>query len=133
MDIMYIDSIPILHIVDESTRFSAARFLPNVSTRAICETFISCWAPIYTGLPNRILFDQGSNLCKSESFVSLAGRENVEVQGTVIKAHSSLGIGERYHEPVRTTFCKMVLVYPDVDKTLPLQMAIKAMNDTLGP
>ena len=27
----------------------------------------------------------------------------------------------------------MVLVYPNVDKTLLLQMAIKAMNDTLGP
>ena len=133
MDIMYIESMPILHIVDESTRFFAARFLPNVSTKAIWDTLLSCWASIYTGLPNRILVDQGSNVGKSEPFISLAARANVEVQGTGIEAHSSLGIGERYHEPVRTTFRKIMFVYPNVDKTLLLQMAIKAMNDTLGP
>ena len=32
IDIMYLDSKPVIHIVDEGARFSAARFLGNVST-----------------------------------------------------------------------------------------------------
>ena len=35
MDIMYIDGKPLLHIVDEGTNFSAARFLPDISTKTI--------------------------------------------------------------------------------------------------
>ena len=87
MDIIYIDSMPILHIVDESNRFSAARFLPNVSTKAIWDALLRCWASIYNGLPNRILVDQGRNVGKSEPFVSLAARTNLEVQGTGTEAH----------------------------------------------
>ena len=33
LDIFIIDGRPVLHIVDEGTRFSAARFLPDVSTK----------------------------------------------------------------------------------------------------
>ena len=32
IDIMYLDSNPVLHIVDEAMRFSAARFLPKAPT-----------------------------------------------------------------------------------------------------
>lgn len=62
MGLMYIDNLPILHIIDESTRFSAVRFLPTVSTIDICKTLLRCWASIYTGLPNRVLIDHGSQL-----------------------------------------------------------------------
>ena len=133
MDIMYINSLPVWHILDESTRFSAARFLPNMSTYAVWDALLRCRASICTGLPNRILVDQGSNLGKSEPFISLAARANVEVQGTGIEAHSSLRIGERYHEPILSTFRTMRIDYPNVDKELLLQLAVKAMNDSLGP
>ena len=133
MDIMYIDSMLILHIVYESTRFSAQPDCSPMSAPRTSRTPFCCWASIYTSLPNRILVDQGSNLNKGEIVVSLAVRANAKVQGTGIEAHSSVGIREWYHEPVRTTFRKIVLVYPNVDKVLLLQMAIKAMNDTQGP
>eukprot|EP00171_Calliarthron_tuberculosum_P004009 IDg4009t1 len=90
MDVMYIGMRPILHIVDEGTHFSAARFLNNISTETIWETFMECWATIYTGLPNRILVDQGSSF--GAPFVRIAAAGNVEVSSTGIEAHSSLGI-----------------------------------------
>jgi len=34
VDIMYIDNQPLLHVVDEATRFQAARWLKNVSAKA---------------------------------------------------------------------------------------------------
>lgn len=79
---MYIGFAPVLHIVDESTRFSAAQFLPDVTTLTIWDTPLRCWATVYTGLPNRILVDFGSALGKSEPFVSLTARSSVDVQST---------------------------------------------------
>ena len=32
MDVMYLNGAPVLHIVDEATHFSAAKFLPGMST-----------------------------------------------------------------------------------------------------
>ena len=63
-DIMYIDGRPVLHIVDAATRFSAARFLPKVSTEAIWEAKILRWSSIYTGLPHSIRVDKGSQFRK---------------------------------------------------------------------
>jgi len=58
---MYLDGLPVLHVIDEGTRFSAARFLPNVETKTVWRVFLECWVTIYTGLPQKILVDQGSN------------------------------------------------------------------------
>ena len=35
IDIMYLDRRPVLHILDEANRFSAANFLPKISTDAV--------------------------------------------------------------------------------------------------
>lgn len=131
IDIMYIDGDPILHIVDEGTHFSAARFLPNARTDTIWSTILSSWSAIYTGMPHRILVDQGSAF--GDPFMHLARISGVEVQRTGIEAHSSLNLGERYHEPLRTTYRKLMIAHPGADKHLTLALCVKAMNDTLGP
>ena len=131
VDMMFIDGAPVLHIIDEGTKFSAARFLPNQQTGTIWKTILECWAVIYTGLPHRILTDQGSNF--GDAFVEIGRAHNVEVQRTGVEAHSSLGLGERYHGPLRNTYRKLRISYPNADKALTLAMAVKAMNDTLGP
>ena len=60
IDIMAIDGDPFLHAVDEATNFSAGSFVPNVYTDNARMILVECWASIYTGLPDRILTDQGS-------------------------------------------------------------------------
>lgn len=124
MDIMYIEQSPVIHKVDEATRFSAARFLHNVYTMAIWDSILRCWATNYSGTPNRILVDQGSALIKSELFVSLATRSHVDVQSTGTEAHSSLGIGECYHQPLRNTFKNLRLVYPCVEREFLLSSSV---------
>ena len=42
MDVMYLDGKPVLHIVDEGTHFSAARFLEDMTTKGICITILKC-------------------------------------------------------------------------------------------
>lgn len=131
IDIMVLEGDPVLHIVDDATKFSAARFLPDVSTDTIWRMIVECWASIYTGLPNRILTDQGSQF--GERFIDLAHVSNVEVNRTGIEAHAILGLGERYHGPLRSTFRKIKASRADANKRLALALSVKAMNDTLGP
>ena len=131
LDVMYINGKAILHIVDEGTHLSAARFLADVSTKTIWKTILECWACIYTGLPNRMLVDQGSAF--GPLFVSIGAISNVDVQRTGIEAHSSLGIGERYHQPLRQTYRKIMASHPTSEPDIVLALSVKAMNDTLGP
>lgn len=67
LDIMYIESVLVLHIVHEGTRFSAARFLSRACTEELKTTLVLFRPLVYTGLPKRILTDQGSQ-CFSISF-----------------------------------------------------------------
>lgn len=131
VDVMYIDGDPVLHIIDEGTRFSAARFVPNLQAGTLWKTILESWATIYTGIPHRILVDQGSSF--GEPFANLCNIGGVEVERTGIEAHASLNIGERYHQPLRTVFRKLKIEHPTADKHLTLALCVKAMNDTLGP
>lgn len=135
MDIFYITikkcKYSILHIIDEGTHFSAATKLKNMETSTVWNALIKCWTSIYTGLPNRIIVDQGSNF--GEPFIRLASLDGIQVERTGIEAHNGLSICERYHEPIRTTVRKTLLNYPKADFELVLALAVKALNDTAGP
>lgn len=132
MDIMYLEHKPVLHVVDAATRFSAARFLSDVSTTSVWAAFVECWASVYVGLPNRIRVDRGS--CFGDNFYTIAIGANIDVARSGIEAHSSLGIGERYHQPLRNTYRKAKLsMASHIPDSSILAMCVKAMNDTLGP
>ncbi len=110
LDVMYLDGLPVLHVIDEATHFSSARFLTNVSTKCIWQTFVECWSAIYIGLPNRVLVDQGTAF--SATFANVAPFGNVAVERTGTEAHNSMGIGERYHHALRNTYRKVALAHP---------------------
>ena len=131
LDIMYMRDKPVLHIVDEGTRFTAARFLSSVSTKAVWDAILQCWAYIYTGLPNRMLVDQGKAF--TGVFIDISKMSDVAVEATGIQAHSSLNVGERYHHPLRQTYRKILIENPTCPPEEALAAAVKAMNDTVGP
>ena len=131
IDIMYIDGKPVLHLVDDATHFSAAPFLSKVSTEAMWESILTCWATVYTGLPHKFITDQGSQ--SQETFAKMAELHGVKVCQTGIQSHNSLGIGERYHAPLRNTFRKLCIEYPRLRDELLLALSTNAINDTLGP
>ncbi len=51
----------------------------------------------------------------------------------MVEAHNSLGSGERCHAPLRRIFLKIREEYPKIDKNIVLKLAVRAMNDTMGP
>ncbi len=89
MDVMYLDRKPVLHIVDEGTRFSAARFVPDVSRKTIWRTFLECWAAGYTGLPHKILVDQANYF--GPVFATIGALSRVDVSEPVPKPTPASG------------------------------------------
>ena len=130
-DVMYLDGKPVLHIVDEATRFSAARFLPRMSTDAIWDSIVLCRPRVYTGLPDKIMVDEGSQFHKI--FAELASLHDFYIEKSGVEAHNNPGIGERYHKPLGDTYRKLKLDYPSMQRQVFLALVVKSMNDTLGP
>ena len=61
MDLIHIEDNYVLHLVDEATRFSAAKFVgKRVTTEKVWEAIIQCWSSVYTGMPHTIAVDEGT-------------------------------------------------------------------------
>jgi hypothetical protein len=132
VDIMYIDGHPVLHIIDEATRFCAARWLPDMSAKAVWDALRGAWIDTYLGPPDFMVTDAGKN------FTSRELAQNASSVGTIVKtvpveAHWSIGTIERYHAVLRRTYEILRAEIPNTSKELILQMAVKAINDTAGP
>ena len=63
---MYIDGNPILHIIDEATRFQAAKWLRDLSAKHTWETLQYCWMDTYLGPPDLVNHDAGKNFISKE-------------------------------------------------------------------
>ena len=131
IDVVYLDGRPVLHIIDEATRFSAARFLAKNSTESVWETIVLCWSSVYTGLFDYVMVDEGSQFRKK--FAELAKLHDGNLQKTPVESHNSFGIGGRYHKPLRDSYGKLKIEYPRMQLQLLLTLSVKAMNNTLGP
>ena len=132
IDIMYINGKPILHVVDEETRYQAGRWLPNISAKQTWETLRLCWIDTYLGPPEYITHDAGKNFVSKE-FSQYSNSMGISLRAVPVEAHNSIGIVERYHGPLRRAYQIISDELPTIDKEQALQMAFKAINDSAGP
>lgn len=130
LDDMYIENLHVLRIVEESTGFSAGRFLPCAGTKQIWDTFVEFWYLIDSTIPNKILIDQRTSF--REAFAVYKRLWNVNVSHMGIESHSALVIGESYHQPLRITYQNISITHSHIPKGLRLTISVKALNDTLG-
>ena len=133
MDVMWIDSDPVLQVVDVATGFQAARFLQNMSAKCAFDTLKECWIDTYQGPPDFVVHDAGKNFASAEfrqQMKSLA----IQVKEVPVEAHNSVGKVERYHAPLRRAYD---ILAAELEGMLSpeniLQMAVKAVNDSAGP
>ncbi|KAI0996600.1 hypothetical protein K3495_g11583 [Podosphaera aphanis] len=68
VDVMYIESVPVLHIVETATKFQAARWLQNNSTKHIWDAISSCLIGVYIGPPDFIVTDAGTKFTSKEFY-----------------------------------------------------------------
>ncbi|KAI1001275.1 hypothetical protein K3495_g6924 [Podosphaera aphanis] len=133
IDIIYLDgNTPVLHVVDEATRYQAAQFLKDVSAQTVWETLRRCWIDIYVGPPDLIIHDSGTNFTSRE-FQQSAATLIIRKKCVPVEAAQSVGMVERYHGPLRRAYKIVSEELKSAAKFLKLQMAVKALNDTVGP
>jgi hypothetical protein len=132
VDIMYINGSPVLHIIDEATRYQAARWLQNISAKHTWDTLRACWIDTYIGPPEYITHDAGRNFISKE-FQQYATAMAISTKTVPVEAHWSVGLVERAHPALRRAYQIITDECKDIQKELALQMAVKAVNDTAGP
>ena len=57
----------------------------------------------------------------------------IDVPESVEEARNSLGYGERFRAPFSRIFFKIRKERPKMDRNIIVKLAVKAMNDTMGP
>lgn len=57
----------------------------------------------------------------------------IQLQLPVVEIPNSIGVGERYHEPLRRVFRKLRLEHPDTDREMILRYAVKGINYSVVP
>ena len=137
MDLMFLDGKAVLHVIDTAMHFSAATFLDShvqtygQTSEGIWLAFLEIWCTTYLGYPNRMRTDLGSAFT-SEKWRHYTNSCGIKLRLSGAQAHNSLGIGERYHEPLRRIYRKISIDFPNVSPQILLKIAVKAMNDTMG-
>ncbi len=57
----------------------------------------------------------------------------IKVKIVPVEAYNSVGIVECYYGPIRRAYLIIIAEIPGINKDMALQMAFKAINDTIGP
>ena len=85
---MYISGSPLLHVVDEGTRFQAGRWLQNISAKHTWDVLRMCWIDTYLGPPDLVTHDAGKNFISKE-FKQYASTMGISTKGVPVEAVGS--------------------------------------------
>ncbi len=136
---MYIKNNLILHVIDEVTRFQAARWLQNINAKHTWKILRLCWIDVYLSSSDHILHDADKNFV-SRKFRQFVISMTIIIKIVSIEAHWSIDIVERYHAELRRAYQMIAENLVNeinesdnetrINKEIMLQMIIKAINDT---
>ncbi len=132
VDVLYIDRKPIFHVVDEATRYQAARWLPDVTAEAVRRAMKLCWIDVYVGPPDVIAHDAAKYFLASK-FQTYADMMHITTNAIPVESANSMSFVERYHKPLKRAYKIMEKEAPSLDPESLLQGALKALNDSTGP
>lgn len=100
VDTMFLENLPVLHLVDKSTPFTAESILKDQSAAEICRTMQRVWNFIHLGPPDILWVDQGSSYV-SEEFIAYLDSSEVVLLETAVECPGTIVVVERYHSPLR--------------------------------
>jgi hypothetical protein len=130
VNILYIDSKLVLHLVNETTRFQADRWLKDISARRVWDQFRTCWIDTYLRSSDVIITDSDKQFVSRE-FKSYADNMKIIVKIVSVEAHHSIEMMKRYHESLRRAYSIISAEISEIDSELALQMTFKTINDSI--
>lgn len=111
---MSLDRTLVLHVVDIHTYFQNAVVLRIKRPDNKWYGFVEAWASVYVVYLNIIRLDQDSSF-RSNFFRDLATSHGIKLRLSGIESHNSIGIGDRYHEPLRRVYRIVRDRYPTLE------------------
>ena len=134
---IYVDVVTIrkknaLHVVDEATRYQAARWLPTMSADDVWRSLRMCWIDVYLGPPDMVAHDAGKNFI-ARAFQMNTRFMNIRTKPIPVESPNSMSFVERYHTPLKRAFEIIRIELPDLSDEEILQYAVKSLNDSVGP
>lgn len=132
VDLFWIEGKAVLYIIDRGTRYSVARFIESQTAEYLWNVIIETWVTIFTGFPNVISHDRGSQF-ESEFFKDACAEFGIVAKVTPTESHNSLSLCERYHPIMRRIFRKIRSELHDLSDRLVLSLATHAVNTNTGP
>lgn len=99
------NSRPILHVVDEATRYQAARCIKTISTDANWYALRKCWIDD-SGLHESITYDAGKQFMV-RVLQSISEKMHIQTKSDPIEFPNYVSFVEQYHVPVRRA-CKII-------------------------
>eukprot|EP00971_Amphidinium_carterae_P030095 591580-Amphidinium_carterae.1 len=103
LDILYIERKPVVHMIDEATRFSVAAFVPRVEDQSLMQVLGHDWLRMF-GAPKTLVSDQEGGIMSDWSGVQL-GRWGISRMPLPERSHAS--VVERHHAIIRDTFVRV--------------------------
>jgi hypothetical protein len=132
MDIFNLGGDLCLHIICKETCYNATSFLTSQHAENVWKTLLHIWILVFLGCPCILTVDKGTEVCAS-LFRSHCKSMAIHLIVAPVESHSTLGIVERVHAPIRCVYQKLSAgVDGKAPKELRLALATKAVNDTIG-
>lgn len=132
VDIFNIDKKPIIHVVDESTRYQAASSLPNVTADAVWRAMRLCWVNVYLGTPDIVTHDGGKQFI-AKVFQTNAALLHITTKCVPIESPNLMSYVERYHAPIQHSYKIVLAEAAELDAEAAFQIAVKSVSDSIGP
>lgn len=132
MDLMWLDHLPVRYVVYTHTTFQSAAVLCSKTVEDVCSTLLECSCTLYTRYPCIRRVDHASEI-SCTAFRRLSNQGGILLQFSGNESDNSIGARERYHQPLHPVFSVVRRPYPQLHPETALRMALKAMNDTMGP
>lgn len=90
------------------------------------------WVTLFVGFTNTLISDQESGL-DSELFSDNSAEVVMKLQFSGVESHNSIGVGGKYHDPLRRVFKNFIDDVPLMEKETALRLTLKWCNDKHGP
>ena len=125
MDTKFINSFPVLHLIDHVTRYSAATKMNNKKPMSVIQAILVIWVRIF-GHPKYFLFDNGGEFINDE-VEELCEKFNISIRTTAAESPWSNGLCERAND-ILADMVEKVMHDTGCSLDLAIPWAISAKN-----
>jgi hypothetical protein len=125
-----VDNKSVLHIMNETIRFQADKWLKNISTRHVWNQLRACWIDTYLRSSDVIIANVDKQFIARE-FKQYADNMRITMKTIFVETHHSIEMIKRYHDSFRRMYALITIEISNIDLEIILQMTFKIINDSI--